>query len=449
MATTVVKTIGTGGDYSTVQAWEDACPADLVAADQIWQGQLKNQEFVASSVLTVSGQTADSTRYVELTTEAGASFADHANKATNPLRYDASVGAAIRGTGSWVTTVGINTGYTRLTKLQIYGAGANSIVVHNNGGTIDRCIVEQAQAREALFSDGSMNVINSVIIARAAHHGVASAFGGTIYGCTFIGSGGGSNGIRNNYGTFTVKNTYVGGFGATTGAGGTKSVSNSYTSESGPPSGWSGTVALSTSTFENVTFTTHDYRLKSGSGLINVGADEASYTTDIIGTARSSGSYDVGAWEFASSGPTSAITATTANSVGSLTSKSSPLSSIAATTASLAAAWSSTVGVESAIAATTAAAVGALTSTGSTGNGTFTSEVLRDNTGTIVASKALNHVALYNDTTGALVVRKTGLSTNGSGIFTFTDAAITAGTTYRVDWEDVDGRRRMPRKAAT
>jgi hypothetical protein len=30
-----------------------------------------------------------------------------------------------------------------------------------------------------------------------------------------------------------------------------------------------------------------------------------------------------------------------------------------------------------------------------------------------------------------------------------TAAALTAGTTYRVDWEDVDGRRRMPRKAAT
>lgn len=153
---------------------------------------------------------------------------------------------------------------------------------------------------------------------------------------------------------------------------------------------------------------------------------------------------------WASSGATSAITATTANSVGSLTSKSSPLSSIAATTASLTAAWTSSTGAaSSAIAATTANAVGALTSTGSTANGTFTSEVLRDNTGTVVASKALNHVALYNDTTGALVVRKTGLSTNGSGVFTFTDAALTAGTTYRVDWEDVDGRRRMPRKAAT
>lgn len=78
----------------------------------------------------------------------------------------------------------------------------------------------------------------------------------------------------------------------------------------------------------------------------------------------------------------------------------------------------------------------------------FTSEPLRDNTGTLVASTALAYVALYNDTTSALVVRKTGLSTNGAGVFSFTDAALVAGTTYRVDWETVDGKRRMPRKAA-
>ena len=58
MATTVVKTIGTGGDYSTLQSWEDACPADLVSADQIWQGRVKNQEFSsASSLLNVKNPT--------------------------------------------------------------------------------------------------------------------------------------------------------------------------------------------------------------------------------------------------------------------------------------------------------------------------------------------------------------------------------------------------------
>ena len=78
----------------------------------------------------------------------------------------------------------------------------------------------------------------------------------------------------------------------------------------------------------------------------------------------------------------------------------------------------------------------------------FTSEPLKDNTGALQASKALTHVALYNDTTGVLVVRKTGLYTNGSGVFSFPDAALAASTQYRIDWETSEGKRRMPRKAA-
>ena len=38
MPTTTTKTIGSTGDYSTLQAWEDACPANLVTADEIWRG---------------------------------------------------------------------------------------------------------------------------------------------------------------------------------------------------------------------------------------------------------------------------------------------------------------------------------------------------------------------------------------------------------------------------
>jgi hypothetical protein len=83
-------------------------------------------------------------------------------------------------------------------------------------------------------------------------------------------------------------------------------------------------------------------------------------------------------------------------------------------------------------------------------NVTFQSEILKDNTGTVLASKALNFARLYDDTTGALVVSKVGLSTDANGRFSFTDAALTvAGTNYRVDFETAEGHRRMPRKATT
>lgn len=80
---------------------------------------------------------------------------------------------------------------------------------------------------------------------------------------------------------------------------------------------------------------------------------------------------------------------------------------------------------------------------------TFTSEALKDGTGTVLANKPLTHFTLYSNTTGALVVRRTGLSTNGSGVVTFTDAALAAGVIYRADWLTTEGHFRMPGKAAT
>lgn len=89
------------------------------------------------------------------------------------------------------------------------------------------------------------------------------------------------------------------------------------------------------------------------------------------------------------------------------------------------------------------------TATGGVTSGTFTSEVLKRNNGTVAASVSLTYVRFYNISTGALVLTKTGLSTNGSGVFTTTDAALVSGTTYAIDWEEAGGQRRMPRKAAT
>jgi hypothetical protein len=97
-----------------------------------------------------------------------------------------------------------------------------------------------------------------------------------------------------------------------------------------------------------------------------------------------------------------------------------------------------------------AIALDGVTLSGSFGaaSGTLTSEPLRTNNGTLLASTALAFVCVYDDTTGALITRKTSLTTNGSGVFTVTDPAIVAGTTYRIDWETSGGHRRMPRKLA-
>ena len=59
----------------------------------------------------------------------------------------------------------------------------------------------------------------------------------------------------------------------------------------------------------------------------------------------------------------------------------------------------------------------------------------RNNTGTLIASTAITFW-VHDVTTGALVVKITGYSTNGSGIVgTVSDAALTAATQYRVAYE--------------
>ena len=78
--------------------------------------------------------------------------------------------------------------------------------------------------------------------------------------------------------------------------------------------------------------------------------------------------------------------------------------------------------------------------------GVLTTPVLKNNTGTILASVSGIVANVYNSTTGALVVRKTGLTSNGSGIVTISDVLLAAGTTYayELDLSASSQGRRLP-----
>lgn len=71
--------------------------------------------------------------------------------------------------------------------------------------------------------------------------------------------------------------------------------------------------------------------------------------------------------------------------------------------------------------------------------GTITSQSLSRNNGTASGVVSLSHIDVRLQSTGALAVRKTGVSTNGSSVFTFSDAAITTGSTYIVSWLESGG----------
>ena len=73
MATTVVKTIrASGGDYTTLTAWEAANQGDLTLLDEIRIAECYNDWPTGlSDNLIITGSVTDATRYMKVTVAAG------------------------------------------------------------------------------------------------------------------------------------------------------------------------------------------------------------------------------------------------------------------------------------------------------------------------------------------------------------------------------------------
>lgn len=82
------------------------------------------------------------------------------------------------------------------------------------------------------------------------------------------------------------------------------------------------------------------------------------------------------------------------------------------------------------------------------GSGTITTPALKNNTGTVLASISGWSVNVYNVTTGAFIVQKTGLTTSAGGVLTITDASIVSGTTYAYEPFHATYGRRLPTSSA-
>ena len=75
MLPTIVKTIGgTSPDYATWTLWEAAIPANLVTADEIWEGQGRDVLIDEENVDIGTGITTDSTRFIRLRAENATNF---------------------------------------------------------------------------------------------------------------------------------------------------------------------------------------------------------------------------------------------------------------------------------------------------------------------------------------------------------------------------------------
>lgn len=321
-------TIGTGGDFSTVQAWEDDIPTTLTE-QRI--GQVLNEELTNSSgsVVAFSAHTLTASFNIILEAASGASFRDHANVRTNPLRYDASKGAALR------TTSGTN---EPVINADAAGASDARIIIRNlqlkndleSGSTtgmrasqshfrLDNVIFESVRVFD-LYSDGggSIDANNCLFVSRGSsiifQKTINKNSGGApwnLIGCTLVRpsnlgtDGTGFGPIYADGGT--AKNCLF--FGYTTDVQNLVAADTDYngTSFSDAGSGLPDNTPdhnVYDVTYDDTLFVEpsdsgdgHDFRTLAGSAIENAGIyDGTNSPEDITGTTRSNPP-EIGAWE--------------------------------------------------------------------------------------------------------------------------------------------------------
>lgn len=320
MPTTVTSKIGATNspvtmDYTTLQSWEDACPANLVTDDKIWRGEVYNQGELSSAAipsLSISGMTVDSTRYVELTTATGASFKDHADKLTNALKYDTTKGACCKNTNGYSQVIVVGVDYTRISNLQLKSTATPSGGIGASGARnnllFQDLLVEYVSSTGIATYGAASKVINCLSIrtgnTTGSSAGIFLGGGSNAYGCTVLRYSDASStagyAFSSTYGTATIKNCAGFGYGSfyTVGTSGAATGSNNASDQT-ISFGTSNQASLTyTSQFEGTTSSAPDFRAKSTGSLdLNGTPDSTNTPNDIVGQTRHATTPTIGCWE--------------------------------------------------------------------------------------------------------------------------------------------------------
>lgn len=307
MAATITHTIKTsGGDYTSLTAWEAAQQRNLVSADEIAVASIESS-FNEIGNVTLSGWTTDSTRYISITVIPSCRH----NGTWDESKYFITGNVDDQAFNSWVGNlyvVGVQCSTGGYERACFYNGPIGSAAYN----VFDRCIGLSSRSSgiiQCWYSNGSSGsktyVINSIGISRSntanANNAVFYSGGSgniTAYSC--IGVGGYNITKTVSSGTITAKNCYGGGSASTVYSGGSLT-----TCASSDASGNIGlrTVAYSTVNFNSVTSGSENFRLKTGSVLISSGTNTSgesaplNFTNDIIGQERGS-TWSIGPFKY-------------------------------------------------------------------------------------------------------------------------------------------------------
>lgn len=310
MTTTITKTIKTsGGDYTTLTAWEAANQGDLVALDQIQQAECYAGAFTDS--VSVQAWVTGPSNYIRI-------YTPLTERHNGTSRDVSGIGFQLRGASAVMTIV---VDHIRLEGLNIKST-ANVTALATAGGGISvandvrvtECIIEGATTTAwlALMSNDTdliLTMRNCVIYnaGNGSALGAAAIKSATIQHCTIIGTG---SGFACEWGpsagqTHTLNNNYVASGSNLAfhrvGSGGTVVASyNASSDATGDDPGATGALINKAvvDQFVSIGAGTEDFHLKAGSALIGAGTPLAAVPLDIVGTTRSLTVPDIGGFEY-------------------------------------------------------------------------------------------------------------------------------------------------------
>lgn len=309
MPTTVTKTVKTsGGDYSSLASWVSgrvAANADFTSADVIEKASCYNFSDNVGTLTNINGATTDATRYWWV----------YATERHNG-KWSTS-GYRLESNHNFSRVLYVSDFYCRIDGIQVRqnGTGSNAygpISVDPGSGTSDIRIENSIIAGGGgtttdndgsgiqFVTSSSLTLRNSMVF-NSKRAGIRdNNFGGgtfTVQNVTFAANG--TYGIHANGATYVVKNCYSGGNG-TDAYSGSMTLTTCMHDTATSFTGSTGSKTYNTTQFTNVTATTEDFHLPSGSALIDAGTDlSVTFTTDIDGDTRS-GTWDIGADEYVS-----------------------------------------------------------------------------------------------------------------------------------------------------
>jgi len=300
--------------YKTLSAWEAALPGTLTEVETCICLSQSSLHTADTTAVSINGCDTTTAFYIDIQTDAAARHAGVWNTAKYRLEVSNSIALAVlednvRITGMQVRVAAGNANYQSVIPFTMSVSGPYDCRV------ID-CILRGHRGQYATNAIGLGNDRGTILIRNTIIYDFlfVSEFnvrplnpgGGTwtLENLTVIG---GYIGINNLGGTTTAKNVYVGGasssdFGCPSGTLAKTNCASADTTADDVGGGATATDCIiskpvSTATFKNVTLTTEDYHLASGSALRNAGTDPGTFTTDIDGETRSA-PWDIGADEY-------------------------------------------------------------------------------------------------------------------------------------------------------